>query len=65
MNAKRSKDDSDEFFDDSESAEIVEDIDVKQSSNKGLSARKLLEEYLDEKRLRNELSDDLFDMGDK
>lgn len=60
-NEKRSKDNSDDFYADAESDETVEDIDVKQSLNKDLAARKRLEAYLEEKRLRKELSDDLFD----
>jgi len=60
-NEKRSKDDSDDFYADAESDETVEDIDIKQPLNKDLATRKRLEAYLEEKRLRKELSDDLFD----
>ena len=61
-NAKRSKDDADDFYgDDSASDEAVEDIDIKQAPNKDLAARKRLEDYLEEKRLRKELGDDLLD----
>jgi len=62
-NEKRSKDDSDDFYADAdaESDETVEDIDIKQPLNKDLATRKRLEDYLEEKRLRKELSDDLFD----
>lgn len=62
VNAKRRKDDADDFFeDDTDSDETVEVIDLKQPPNKDLAARKRLEEYLEEKRLRKELGDDLFD----
>jgi hypothetical protein len=62
-NAKRSKDeDADDFLDDEAVADdTVEDIEVSLSPNKDLAARKRLEEYLEEKRLRKELDDDLFD----
>ncbi|MDH5647725.1 MAG: hypothetical protein OEZ01_17060 [Candidatus Heimdallarchaeota archaeon] len=60
-NAKRSKDETDDFFDDEESDEVIDDIDIKPSSVKDPCARKRLEEYLEEKRLRKELDDDLFD----
>ena len=62
-NAKRSKDeDADDFLDDEAVADdTVEDIEVSLSLNKDLAARKRLEEYLEEKRLRKELDDDLFD----
>jgi len=60
-NAKRNKDDADDFLDDeSVGDDTVEDIDVSLSPNKDLAARKRLEEYLEEKRLRKELDDDLF-----
>ena len=62
-NAKRSKDDSDDFLDDeSDSDDSIEDIsEISQPPNKDLAARKRLEDYLEEKRLRKELGDDLFD----
>lgn len=61
-NAKKTKDDSDDFFDEeSDTDESIEEIELKQPPNKDLAARKRLEDYLEEKRLRKELGDDLFD----
>lgn len=63
-NAKRSVDDeSDDFYDDeSGSDEPIVEIEIKEPANKDLAARKRLEDYLEEKRLRKELGDDLFDL---
>lgn len=62
-NAKHSKDDAaDDFYEEnSDSDETVEDIELKQPPSRDLAARKRLEDYLEEKRLRKELGDDLFD----
>jgi len=61
-NSKRSKDTDDDFLDDeAETDDSVESYDVVQNVGKDLAARKRLEDYLEEKRLRKELDDDLFD----
>lgn len=60
--AKSDNDNVDDIYDDETDVdEAVEDIDIKQTPNKNLAARKRLEDYLEEKRLRKELGDDLFD----
>ena len=63
VNAKSGKDEAEDIFDDddAESDDVVEDIDIKEAPNKDLAARKRLEEYLEEKRLRKELGDDFSD----
>ncbi len=63
VNDKRNKDEPEDIFDDddAESDDVAEDIDIKEAPNKDLAARKRLEEYLEEKRLRKELGDDFSD----
>jgi len=65
-NAKKATDDTDDFIDDSgddsgDDDEIVDNIEAKLPPGKDPAARKRLEDYLEEKRLRKELDDDLFD----
>ena len=60
-NTIRSKDADDFLDDESDSDDSIEDIEDSKSPGKDLAARKRLEEYLEEKRLRKELDDDLFD----
>ena len=59
---KTNKEESDDFFDDeSESDDTIEEIELKTVPGKDLAARKRLEDYLEEKRLRKQLGDDLLD----
>ena len=61
-NTKTNKEESEDFFDDeSESDETIEEIELKAVPGKNLDARKRLEDYLEEKRLRKQLGDDLLD----
>lgn len=61
-NSKRNKDTSADFLDDdTDSDDSVEDIELDKTPVKDLAARKRLEDYLEEKRLKKELDDDLFD----
>lgn len=65
-NTRRAKqnDDEDYYVDESDSDGSVEDIDLSSVDNDEQTARKRLEEYLEDKRLRKELGDDLLDIDE-
>ncbi len=56
------KDDSDDFMEESVADKTVDDVDIKLRSNNDSTVRKRLEKYLEKKRLRKELDDDLFEV---
>ena len=58
-NAKKANPEPDDLYDDEiDTGEVIDNIDFSSNVGNGHTARKRLEEYLEEKRLRQSLEDD-------